>query len=162
MRLIPIQDTFSTHLKKSVLQNNFPSLEKHLSAKWFPQSVQVTQVVCQGRSKTFNKNLSVMGLSHPAHGCVPTPAVPTPIAATAAEKSAGVWSPAEEPSTPPNLAAKCSDSTGVVPYGSAALSSSICPPPNPPSEPGRAAADNVTAVVMNNCNHKNTFYTERV
>ena len=82
----------------------------------------MTQVVCHGRSRTFNKNLSVMGRSHPAQGCVPTPVVPTPIVATDAEKSTG-RSPVVAPSTLPSFAAKWSDKIGFLLYESVEVSS---------------------------------------
>ena len=106
--------------------------------------------MCHGRSRTFSKNLSVIGRLQAAQGSVPTPGGPTPIAAaaTAAENSADEWS-VDAPSTPPSLAAKWFDNTGVVSKGSAVVSSARwCPLPlKTPSEPGRAAVDNVTAVV---------------
>lgn len=63
---------FLTHLKKSFLQYNFDSLLKHFSVNGWRHSQQRTQDACHPRSRTFNKNLSNIGLLQPAHGS-PTP-----------------------------------------------------------------------------------------
>lgn len=60
----------STHLKKSFLQNSFPSRLKHLSVRLQWQSKQRTHSACQVRSSTFSRNLSRMGLSQPAHAMI--------------------------------------------------------------------------------------------
>lgn len=54
-----------THLKKSVLQNSFPSLKKHLSESFALHSQHVTQSECQLALETHERYLSRMGLSHP-------------------------------------------------------------------------------------------------
>lgn len=56
-----------SHLKKSFLQNNLPSREKHLSVRGAWQSKHRTQSACHVLSRTFSRNLSRMGLSQPAH-----------------------------------------------------------------------------------------------
>lgn len=56
----------NTYRKKSLLQNNLPSLLKHFSFKVVPQSQQRTQLACHGLSNTFNKYLSKIGFSQPA------------------------------------------------------------------------------------------------
>lgn len=53
-------------LKKSVLQNSFPSRLKHLSVRAPQQSAQRTHSACQVLSSTVRRNLSRMGLSQPA------------------------------------------------------------------------------------------------
>ena len=58
---------YYTYLKKSVLQYNLPSLEKHRSAKILRQSAQRTHSACHVRSNTVSKNLSKMARSQPAH-----------------------------------------------------------------------------------------------
>jgi len=58
---------YFTYLKKSVLQYNLPSLEKHRSAKILRQSAQRTHSACHVRSNTVSKNLSKMARSQPAH-----------------------------------------------------------------------------------------------
>lgn len=55
-----------TYLKKSFRQNNFPSLEKHLSVSEDLQSEHCTHLACQALSKTLSKNRSKIGRSHPA------------------------------------------------------------------------------------------------
>ena len=54
------------YLKKSGLQNNFPSLLKHLSVRAQLQSTQRTHSACHVRSSTVRRNLSIMGFSQPA------------------------------------------------------------------------------------------------
>lgn len=56
----------NAHLKKSFLQQSRPSLEKHLSVKLHLQSQHCTHLACQALSKTLSRNLSRIGLSHPA------------------------------------------------------------------------------------------------
>lgn len=56
----------NAYLKKSFLQYSRPSLEKHLSVKLHLQSQHCTHLACQALSKTLSKNLSRIGLSHPA------------------------------------------------------------------------------------------------
>ena len=58
-----------TYLKKSALQNSFPSREKHLSVSLDLHSQQCTHFTCHGRSRTFNRNRSKMGPLQPAHIC---------------------------------------------------------------------------------------------
>jgi len=61
------QRIYRSHLKKSSRQNSWPSREKHLSVRGHLQSEHWTQLMCQTRSSTFNKNRSSIGPSHPAH-----------------------------------------------------------------------------------------------
>lgn len=58
------------YLKKSFLQYNFPSLEKHLSVSAHEQSVHWTHSTCQARSRTFKRYRSTIGPWQPAHSCI--------------------------------------------------------------------------------------------
>ena len=135
------------YLKKSERQKSLPSREKHFSARCEPQSVHVTQAVCHGLSKTFNKNLSVIGRSQPAQACVCTiadEALPTPIATAAATVRPAAWLTTLSGEEPRSFAAKWSPASKC----SAGVSSARWWGPKLlPSEPGRAAADSVTAVL---------------
>jgi len=55
------------YLKKSSLQNTWPFLRKHLSARMASQSTHLRHRECHVRSTTFNMNRSSIIPSQPAH-----------------------------------------------------------------------------------------------
>lgn len=67
-----------TNLKKSARQNSFPSREKHFSVKFCLHSQHWTHFACQALSRTFKRNLSKIGRSHPAHCTTMTTDTPLP------------------------------------------------------------------------------------
>lgn len=67
------------YLKKSFLQYNFPSREKHFSDKVHLHSQQWTHLTCHGLSKTLRRNLSRMGFSQLAHWSMVSRNIPKPV-----------------------------------------------------------------------------------
>lgn len=67
-----------TYLKKSFLQYSLESLLKHFSVSGWVHSQQRTHEACHALSRTFSKNLSKIGLLHPAHGS-PRPTAGSPL-----------------------------------------------------------------------------------
>lgn len=68
-----------TYLKKSFLQYNFPSREKHFSDKVHLQSQHWTHLTCHGLSKTLSRNLSRMGFSQLVHWSMLPGDTPKPV-----------------------------------------------------------------------------------
>ena len=59
------------------MQYSFPSREKHFSVKLHLQSQHWTHLTCQALSRTFRRNLSSIGLSHPAQWTIVFGLAPT-------------------------------------------------------------------------------------